>query len=496
MMCHMSLNFFRKISLPQRRQGFTLIELLVVLVIVTIILSIAVPAILSGRSQRVLVASASRFYADLQWAMTEAQKSGTNYYLGFKCDVDRDGIMEFDQGEILGHEVGPAPRVFRRDDQSWVTIYGKDGNPVGETFYPPDNPGYKRIATGFYIIKESPRFWSIPNSVIGSAQLTDIPREGTPYTYIDFLNELDKYNADPNNYPAPLEPQYPIDVNRTLARGGNVTGPFINRTSVPKFFYPIGMTTGGTYVASFLGYDFVSGNLDFSDIRYQANKLFCVADTEEILLWDRVDSNSADGVRTYDTGDHPRLKDQIYDYVLVKEVDLPDGIYFLNPWKNLYQVGTGRSSYMDFQFLQYIYRIAPDGSFRVYHWTYNPESFPDNPGGPGSLLSERFNAGLVHGMPELRLSTPDFVFFFLTVEEVIDPEQNFNVKDTRRAQMDDFGRVVTVWTLNSRVTIDPYAPNDAERPITPAEAPVGSGWFVGFNYLKKRAGLTYDNYPY
>jgi len=420
--------------------GFTLTELLVVLLIIALAISIAVPAIMGGRNQRVLVASASRLSSDIQWAMTEAKKSGTNIYLAFKYDFSRD--------EILGHEAGPAGTVFDRDDPTYLN--GR--------FRPPDNPGVQRIATGYYLVQEQPRFWSTPQVPSGNIPSLELPAEATPYTYLDFLNELDKFLSDPNTFFAPKEPQYPFDPGKTAARGGAVSGSNVNRASVPRIFYPLAMDSpSSTYYASFIGDAFESGSLDLSLPERQPNKVFCVADRDEILLYDRYDPSPADGVRTYEPGvDHPRLIEQIYDYILLREVDLPKGVYLINPWKNLFPVGENPRVYADFQFLQFIYRISPDGSFRVYEWTYDPEPFPDNT-----------TTGLVHGHLSLRLSTPDFIYFFLIIDEVVNPEENFNIMDTRRAQNEDSGRVITVWPLNSRVTIDPYAPNDSSRPMTP-----------------------------
>lgn len=462
-----------------RCRAFTLIELLVVLVVIGIVLSIAVPSLLSGRSQRVLVASSSRFYTDLQWAIGEAQKSGNNFYLAFKWD--------FDQDELLGHrdDLGNASdrSSFDRQADTWF----------GNSFYPPDNPGVRRVATGYYIIKEAPRFWSVPAQP-GNAPITELPAEGTPYTYLDFLNELDKHQNDPS-YPAPLEPQYPFSLSRTREVGGQVSGPFVNRNSVPKLFYPLKMSTNSTYAQAFIGDQFASGDITFfSNPELQANKVFCVADAEEILLYDRVDPNPNDGVRTYEPNeDHPRLNDQIYDYVLVRDVDLPEGIYLINPWKNLYPVALDRSDYADFQFIQFIYRIGSDGSFRLYEWTYSPEPFPDGSNG--------VNAGLVHGTLQLRLSSPEFFYFFFTTEEVVSPEDHYDIKDTRRAQMRDFGRVITVWPLNSRLVADPYAPNDSNAPIIPEDLEdlplsTGSGRNYHWRFLDKPENAQYPYIGY
>jgi len=417
-------------SAVARLAGFTLVELLVVMAIIALIMVLAVPALRSNQSQRQMVGATSGFITNIQWAMNQARKSGNYIYLAFK--------YSYDAQELLGHELpaGYADR-FERTDNTWS----------GGVFRPPDNPGIRRVATGYYFIEERGRTWPAPPP----GSVYPVP-EGTPYTYLDFLNDLD---AGLN----PPEPQYPIDVEATAAAGGATSGSYVNRTSVPALFYSLDMQSDPiTYSAAYLGDAYLGGSINFSSPMYQSCKIFDVADTEEILTYD-VDNHLVNGLRVYDIGvDHPRLNEQIKDYVLLREVNLPESVYIVNPWKNLFPVSDSPRAYADYQSLQFIYRIGPDGSFRVYQWTYDPEPFPD-----GSV------AGMVHGRLELRQSVPDFFYFFFAIEEAVDPEARFDIAVNRRAQNEDSGRVVTVWPLNSRVLVDPYAPNDSTRPLVPGD---------------------------
>jgi len=400
---------------------------MVVLVIIAIIIGIAVPAIKNGQSQRELANSVSFFATNLQWAMSEARKSGQRIFLGFKCGYDRSQIE------------APLGRDIR--DDIW-----EDG-----ILYLPDNPGVRRAATGYYFVKEQPRTW-------GRAELTPVTAagkaaEGTPYTYLDFLNELVAGGI-------PREPAYPLDVEATVLSGAPTEGAYVNRTSTPRFFYPVDLDNGSDYVSSFIGDAYLAGALDFTaDPALQDNKLFCTADTQEIMLYDVFDPDPADGRVSYEAGvDHPLLSTQMVDYVLLREVNLPPSVYVYNPFRDKFlisynsAIGSGSELYADFQSLQFLYAVNPDGAIEVWQWTYDPEPFPDNSIG-----------GLVHGRLEKRSASPLVYYFFFVTEEVVDPENNFAIAANRRAQLSGSGRLITVWPLNGRYFVDDYAPNDTGR---------------------------------
>jgi len=402
---------------------------MVVLVIIAILIGIAAPIIKNGQSQRELANSVSYFTTNLQWAMTEARKSGQRVFLGFKWDYDRNQIEA-----PLGYDVGDDMRA-------------------SGSLLVADNPGIRRVATGYYLVKEQPRSWGADMS--GMVPTSARPMEGTPFTYLDFLNDLRAgYN--------PAEPLYPLDIDATIDSGASTQGSFVNRTSTPKFFYPMDLDTGGTYTGSYLGNAYIAGALSFpGDAGLQDNKLFCTADAEEIMLYDVMDLDPADGAVTYEVGvDHPKLTEQIVDYVLLREMDFAPSVYAYNPYQDKFLVsfdssaGSSADIYADFQSVQFLYAINPDGRIEIWQWNYDPEPFPD-----GST------AGLIHGRLVKRPSAPLVYYFFFVTEEVVDPENRFAIKSTRRSQNTGSGRLVTLWPINGRYFVDDYAPNDYGRYI-------------------------------
>jgi prepilin-type N-terminal cleavage/methylation domain-containing protein len=409
------------VHLTGARNGFSLAELMVVLVIIAILLAITVPVIKNGQSQRELANSVAYMSTNFQWAMSEARKSGQTVYMGFKWRYDRNQIE--------------APLNYNVNSDSPL-----DGGP-------PDNPGVARVATGYYFVKEQPRTWSHPDPTLPVP--AGQPGGGAPYTYLDFLNEFNAGNA-------PREPLYPIDVAATNESLMPTQGSMVNATSTPEFFYPMDLNSSNTYASNFLGYAYQTGALNFpTDATLQDNKLFCTANLAEIQSYDW------NGNGKYDPGlDHPMLIEQMVDYILLREVDFPESVYVYNPYQDKFVVsyssvqGPGSEVYGDFQSLQYLYAINPDGTVEVSQWAYGPEPFPDGTA-----------ATLVHGHVERRPSAPLVYYFFFATEEVVDPENGWRIQSNRRAQASSSARLLTIWPLNGRYFTIDYTPNDVSRYI-------------------------------
>lgn len=414
------------------KKGFTLVELLTVLVVIAIMLAIALPAMFSNRNQRKLIGVVDDFTADVRWARTQAAKDGNTVYLIFKSQFDA-GQIEPPVGRVIGDAMS----------------YADPNDPTGTTYvHPPSNPGVARVATGYSFVEGRKRYHGPP-------RLIQDPAEGSPYTYLDFLNEVD---AGLN----PLEPVYPKAV------GEPATGFNINRLSKPMFFYPTDIESGGSYgAATFLGLQFMQGVTSTYQLpARQGVKIFCTTDYQELQAMS-VSGATVNNRRVYIAGtDHPMLADQVVDYFVIKQKDVPTGVYIMNPWKDSFVIensgGPANYQYYDFQYLQYIFGFEPDGSINLYQWTYDPELFPST--SPGS------NNELVHGRLEPRTSIPEVrTLFFVTEDTVEFSGTAAAIAENRASQLSGNGRSVSFWPLNGKYSVDEYTPNDRRYYLTDAD---------------------------
>jgi hypothetical protein len=218
----------------------------------------------------------------------------------------------------------------------------------------------------------------------------------------------------------------------------------------------------------------------------QQFKIFCIADETEILSYDQNPDGAGynpgnEIARSYDPiaggiggnwgsslGDHPRLRDQVVDYVLLKRVELPEHCYFLNPWKNTWVVGwedvdndddPNYYEYQDMQFLQYLWRFKPSGEIALAEWGYDPEPFPN-----GSF------SGLNHGDVIERPGIPVAHMMWMVLEECIDFGANTtyaraSLVSNRKANQSSAGRMFCFWPLNGKYYVSDYTPNDSARVI-------------------------------
>ena len=448
----------REMRGARRCAGFSLVELMVVLLIFAILMAIAVPSLMSTQPERNLAAAGDLFANDFNYMRAKAEATGNNVYLMFEHRPDSTQI----EGRWDPYASPPAAA---NDPASPTT-----GDP---SFDSPCNPGVSRVARSYVIVEERGRYHE----------------DGAPYTYLDWLNDYDDFND--GIAPYPVEPQFPYSITDTLASGTNpdpAIGAF-NDIAAPLVAYPMDMTrVGQSYEARFrsLPAD-LSGTGGWSDgeLADQQFKVFCVADEAEILWYDQNadggpgSSNDADP-RTYDPvpggtyggwsgseGDHPRLLDQVVDYVVLKRVELPEYVYFLNPWKNTWVLGwedtsNGRDyAYEDMQFLQYLWKVSPGGEIVMCDWGFEPEPFPSN----------SYN-GLVHGNVVERQGVPATRMMWMVIEECVDFGANSAVAramllDNKKSNQTGAGRMFCFWPLNGKYYVSDYTPNDGARQIDP-----------------------------
>ena len=445
----------------RRAAGFSLIELLVVLLVIALLLAIVVPGLIASIPERNLAAAGDKFANDVNYARAKAEASGNNVFLAFVTEPD------VRQVQYATDWTNTPPDVVTANTPG-----------DGQSFNVPPNSGVSRVARRYYIVEERPRSRA----------------DGSPYTYLDWLNDYDEWVGGNGNYP--VEPMFPFDALKTASLGvlpDPGLGPF-NRVAAPIAFNPLDLSqvsSGGSYEDVHIAFrplnggDWLTGNaLD------QARKNFCIADEQEILAYDQnTDGAGAGGeLRSYDPvpggqdplnpfpgshGDHPRLLDQVTDYVLLKLVELPDHVFFMNPWKDEWCIGwedIGNDRLYEvrnMQFLQYLWQFGSDGEVSLAKWTFDPETFPD-----GST------AGIVHGTVDVVDDIPLVRPMWMVIDECVDFGSNVNtyagfgfgatanLVDNRKSNQQASGRMFTLWTLNGKYYVDDYTPNDGAKAIS------------------------------
>lgn len=438
----------------QRRRGFSLIELLVVLLIFGILISIAVPSLIATQPERNLAAAGDTFANDFNYARAKAEATGNNVYVAFEFYPDERQIEGLWDPDELQPELIPTRN--------------------GMAYLNPGNPGISRVAKAYYIVEERPRYKD----------------DDSPYTYLDWLDDYDRAAALGSQF-YPVEPMFPFSVEDTYAAGviPDPTRAAVNAMVAPLSAYPQDMRSGDEDTTYLQRYRVLPADLAGADGWRDAErddqqfKIFCIADELEILSYDQNPDGAGyvsgdDLPRSYDpvpggaygnypgsSGDHPRLRDQVVDYVLLKRVELPDHVYFMNAWKNTWIVGwedVGGDRYYDYQdmqFLQYLWQFQPSGEVALAEWGYDPEPFPDGNFG-----------GMVHGDVIERPGIPTAHMMWMVLEECVDfgsgsAVSRASVLSNRKGNQLHAGRSFCFWPLNGKYYVADYTPNDGARHI-------------------------------
>jgi prepilin-type N-terminal cleavage/methylation domain-containing protein len=421
-----------------RAGGFSLIELLVVITILAILMAIVIPSLISSQPSRNLAAASERFGLDVKYAMQTAQSSGNDVIIGFDFDVNPSNIEE-----------------ARNPDGTLINATYN-----GTEFINPGNPGAARVATRYYIVEARKR-WRDEVIVGGAAagqpnfQRSDEPSYLIPYTYLDWLNLYDAYQNGRVPGP-PVEPLFPYEQGIGEPRNGD-----FNAFATPRYVYPLDMLDTST--VSYLNRFLPSGtplwiNGDRED---QVYKMFCVADREEILDYDQNPITRDDnGLRIAGAEDSPLLAEQIVDYVLLKEIDLPDHVFMINPthnyWATDFEDTSGGivANYQDMQFLQHLWVFHPSGEIALADWGYDTQGD---------------NNVFVHGQLAEHKETPMPHCAWLTTDEVVedvfdgDSDAGGSPFNEKKPQLASQGRMFVLWPLNGQYEVLDYAPNDIAK---------------------------------
>ena len=187
--------------------------------------------------------------------------------------------------------------------------------------------------------------------------------------------------------------------------------------------------------------------------------MFCVADREEILEYDQApityDSN---GLRLIGAEDSPVLMEQMVDYVLLKEIELPDHVFMINPTHNYWATDfedTGSGIVGSYQIcVLKIVGFHPNGEIAWADWGY--DTMGDN-------------TIFVHGQLIERKEAPLPRCAWMTIEEVVEDifdgdteAANGSPFNEKKPQQASNGRMFILWPLNGQYEVLDYAPNDTE----------------------------------
>lgn len=475
-----------------RRRGVTLVELLVVLLIFGILMSIAIPSLISSQPQRNLAAAGDRFAQDFNYARAKAEATKNRVFLAFETAPD--------VAQVEGHFIASSTTA--------TTSPTLNGN----SYITPGNPGVSRRATSYIIVEERPRFKRNPQGAVLGNSATDA--QGEKYTYLDWLNEFDRWDSADNNPAYPVEPMFPYSVVDTAALGTGIDpklGPF-NAVAAPLLTYTqdIAVLGGASdYTARHLS-NVRAGGIDWSagNANDQQFKIFCVEDQDSIVAMDDNVLNAA-GMRFYDSSaDNPRLQDQVVDYVLLKRVALPDHCAFINPWKDSWVVSWEDTDSdgdpdnffrQDMQFLQYLWTFEPPGRASTFGgvklgtWTYDPEI-----ASTGSLWTGQTHGTvavfddlsaarhmwmvldevLESGAPALYPPTAGNPGNHGAVTSVLGGTNAGNREGNKKTNLSGAGRMFTFWSMGSKYYVDEYTPNDVGKEIAEDDPRLNANYVI------------------
>jgi len=233
-------------------------------------------------------------------------------------------------------------------------------------------------------------------------------------------------------------------------------------------------SSGTTYqtTSGYLGDDFLTA-LAARDLTFfrgdfvQACKMFSTGMRDEIINYN---INYATEFTTTGTGqllerqtrdslDHPKMDQQIVDYFEVLKRTLPEHIYLVNPYQTKFMVewnsATNKENWEDFQYLQFIIGIDPQGRLTINEWAFVPDYFPAG--------SPQDNGTLVNGTLATRNALPQLRTIYMVTDDSLDfVGSSVNVASVAASDSQSNGRSYTFWPLIGKYYVDPYTPNDQQ----------------------------------